>query len=139
VGTLLLGLHIRSPFTNQPFTERQITSPALTELEQVMLDWLVQMLALPEVFLSTSSTGGGVIQNTASDSVLCALLAAKYRTAEQHGLDAQQDATVAQRIVVYCSDQVRATPRLTRVTLVLNIATIHRASIFRRTHRSSAR
>jgi hypothetical protein len=137
VGTLLLGLHIRSPFTNQPFTERQITSPALTELEQVMLDWLVQMLALPEVFLSTSSTGGGVIQNTASDSVLCALLAAKYRTAELHGLDAQQDATVAQRIVVYCSDQVRATPRLTRVTL--NIATIHRASIFRRTHRSSAR
>lgn len=137
MGTLLLGLHIRSPFTNQPFTERQITSPALTELEQVMLDWLVQMLALPEVFLSTSSTGGGVIQNTASDSVLCALLAAKYRTAELHGLDAQQDATVAQRIVVYCSDQVRATPRLTRVTL--KIATIHRASIFRRTHRSSAR
>jgi len=48
-----------------------------------------------------------VIQNTASDSVLCAILAAKYRTALQHGLDAQQDATVAQRVVVYCSDQVR--------------------------------
>jgi aromatic-L-amino-acid decarboxylase len=85
-----------------------ITSPALTELEQVMLDWLVQMLALPEVFLSTSGTGGGVIQNTASDSVLCVLLAAKYRTAELHGLDAQQDATVAQRVVVYCSDQTHS-------------------------------
>src|SRR5947209_7625668 len=37
------------------------TSPACTELETHVLDWLVHMLALPEKFLS-SNTGGGVIR-----------------------------------------------------------------------------
>jgi aromatic-L-amino-acid decarboxylase len=54
------------------------TSPACTELETHVLDWLVGMLALPEKFLSTS-TGGGVIQDTASSASLCALLAARER------------------------------------------------------------
>lgn len=54
------------------------TSPACTELETHVLDWLVEMLGLPPKFLSTS-TGGGVIQDTASSSSLCALLAARER------------------------------------------------------------
>src|SRR5438309_10534496 len=54
------------------------TSPACTELETHVLDWLVQMLDLPEKFLSTN-TGGGVIQDTASSASLCALLAARER------------------------------------------------------------
>lgn len=54
------------------------TSPACTELETHVLDWLVQMLDLPQKFLSTSS-GGGVIQDTASSASLCALLAARER------------------------------------------------------------
>lgn len=54
------------------------TSPACTELETHVLDWLVEMLGLPEKFLSTS-TGGGVIQDTASSAALCALLAARER------------------------------------------------------------
>jgi len=54
------------------------TSPACTELETHVLDWLVPMLGLPEKFLSTS-TGGGVIQDTASSSSLCAMLAARER------------------------------------------------------------
>ncbi len=54
------------------------TSPACTELETHVLDWLVRMLDLPEKFLSTSS-GGGVIQDTASSASLCALLAARER------------------------------------------------------------
>jgi aromatic-L-amino-acid decarboxylase len=52
------------------------TSPACTELETHVLDWLAGMLALPEKFRSTSS-GGGVIQDTASSASLCALLAAR--------------------------------------------------------------
>jgi len=51
------------------------TSPACTELETHVLDWLVGMMGLPQAFLSTS-TGGGVIQDTASSASLCALLAA---------------------------------------------------------------
>lgn len=54
------------------------TSPACTELESHVLDWLVDMLALPMDFKSTS-LGGGVIQDSASSSALCALLAARER------------------------------------------------------------
>src|SRR5262245_46415603 len=54
------------------------TSPACTELETVVLDWLVEMLGLPAGFLS-SGAGGGVIQDTASSATLCALLAARER------------------------------------------------------------
>jgi len=54
------------------------TSPACTELETHVLDWLVHMLDLPQKFLSTAS-GGGVIQDTASSASLCALLAARER------------------------------------------------------------
>lgn len=55
------------------------TSPACTELETHVLDWLVDLLDLPERFRSTA-TGGGVIQDTASSATLCALLAARERT-----------------------------------------------------------
>ncbi|HKD11871.1 MAG TPA: pyridoxal-dependent decarboxylase, partial [Thermoanaerobaculia bacterium] len=54
------------------------TSPACTELETHVLDWLADMLDLPEKFRS-SATGGGVIQDTASSASLCALLAARER------------------------------------------------------------
>jgi aromatic-L-amino-acid/L-tryptophan decarboxylase len=54
------------------------TSPACTELETLVLDWLVPALGLPEKFLSTN-TGGGVIQDTASSATLCAVLAARER------------------------------------------------------------
>lgn len=54
------------------------TSPACTELESHVLDWLVEALDLPERFRSTGS-GGGVIQDTASSASLCAVLAARER------------------------------------------------------------
>jgi aromatic-L-amino-acid decarboxylase len=54
------------------------TSPACTELETHMLDWMAQIVDLPEKFLSTGP-GGGVIQDSASSAVLCALIAARER------------------------------------------------------------
>ncbi|HVH08745.1 MAG TPA: pyridoxal-dependent decarboxylase [Gemmatimonadales bacterium] len=54
------------------------TSPSCTELETHMLDWVADLLGLPERFKSTGS-GGGVIQDTASSASLCALLAARER------------------------------------------------------------
>ena len=54
------------------------TSPACTELETHVLDWLAGMLALPDKFKS-GGAGGAVIQDTASSAVLCALLAARER------------------------------------------------------------
>jgi aromatic-L-amino-acid decarboxylase len=79
------------------------TSPACTELETHMLDWLVPMLGLPEKFLSTSS-GGGVIQDTASSASLCALLAARERAtsfaSNRNGSDG--------RLIAYCSTQTHS-------------------------------
>src|SRR5277367_112962 len=79
------------------------TSPACTELETHVLDWLVPMLGLPEKFLS-SNTGGGVIQDTASSAALCALLAARERATEyksnQKGCHG--------RIVAYASSQAHS-------------------------------
>jgi aromatic-L-amino-acid decarboxylase len=79
------------------------TSPACTELETHVLDWLVPMLGLPEKFLS-SSTGGGVIQDTASSATLCALLAARERAtgyvSNQKGCDG--------RIAAYASSQTHS-------------------------------
>src|SRR4030081_2248479 len=54
------------------------TSPACTEVEQHVLDWLVELLGLPDRFRS-DGPGGGVIQDAASSSVLLALLAALHR------------------------------------------------------------
>jgi len=54
------------------------TSPACTELETQVLDWLADMLQLPEKFKSTSD-GGAVIQDTASSAALSAILAAREK------------------------------------------------------------
>lgn len=56
------------------------TSPAATELETHVLDWLAELLGLPDRFRS-DGPGGGVIQDSASSAVLCALLAARERVA----------------------------------------------------------
>jgi aromatic-L-amino-acid/L-tryptophan decarboxylase len=55
------------------------TSPACTELETHVLDWMADMLALPARFKSNGA-GGGVIQDSASSAVLCAVLAARERS-----------------------------------------------------------
>jgi aromatic-L-amino-acid decarboxylase len=54
------------------------TSPACTELESLVLDWVVEAMGLPDGF-RTTSPGGGVIQDSASSAALCAILAARER------------------------------------------------------------
>jgi glutamate/tyrosine decarboxylase-like PLP-dependent enzyme len=61
------------------------TSPACTELEAHVLEWLVDMMGLPGAFKSDSD-GGGVIQDTASGASLTALLAARER-ASHYGVE----------------------------------------------------
>ncbi|KPJ88104.1 MAG: amino acid decarboxylase [Spirochaetes bacterium DG_61] len=51
------------------------TSPAGTELEEVVMEWVRRMLGLPEGF-------SGVIQDTASTATLCALLCARERSTD---------------------------------------------------------
>jgi aromatic-L-amino-acid decarboxylase len=79
------------------------TSPACTELETHVLDWLVDMLDLPEQFKSTTA-GGGVIQDTASSASLCALLAARERAT---GLQSNEKGCDG-RLVAYASSQTHS-------------------------------
>lgn len=79
------------------------TSPACTELETRVLDWLVYMLDLPRHFLSTGD-GGGVIQDTASSATLAAMLTARERL-----VDWETNATgVDRRFIVYASTQTHS-------------------------------
>jgi aromatic-L-amino-acid decarboxylase len=79
------------------------TSPACTELETHVLDWLVDMLGLPGKFKSTTA-GGGVIQDTASSATLCALLAARERATNFQSNERGCDG----RLVVYASSQAHS-------------------------------
>ncbi|XP_030652507.1 aromatic-L-amino-acid decarboxylase isoform X11 [Nomascus leucogenys] len=83
-------------------------SPACTELETVMMDWLGKMLELPKSFLAEKAgEGGGVIQGSASEATLVALLAA--RTKVIHRLQAASpeltQAAIMEKLVAYSSDQ----------------------------------
>ena len=80
------------------------TSPACTEVETHVLDWLVDMLGLPERFRSDGA-GGGVIQDTASSASLCALLAARERATE---LASNEHGVGEHRLVAYTSDQAHS-------------------------------
>ncbi|KAI0826139.1 pyridoxal phosphate-dependent transferase [Irpex lacteus] len=52
-------------------------SPACTELESIVMDWAARLFGLADHFLNSSGVGGGVIQTTASDSGLVAIVAAR--------------------------------------------------------------
>lgn len=80
------------------------TSPACTELEQHMLDWLVELLDLPAAFRSDGA-GGGVIQDTASTAILTALLAALHRVS---GGEVRRSGVRAGAYAVYASSQVHS-------------------------------
>lgn len=75
------------------------TSPAATEMEIAMVDWLQQMMGLPEGF-------EGSIQTTASESTLSALLVARERATgfavNQHGFEGQP------RLAVYFSEEAHS-------------------------------
>jgi aromatic-L-amino-acid decarboxylase len=77
-----------------------VTSPAATELEEVVMDWIRQMVGLPETFT-------GVIQDTASTSTLTALLCARERASgfSQSGKGLQGGEAP---LVVYASEQAHS-------------------------------
>ena len=70
----MLGELYSAAFTAPAFN--WICSPAVTELETVVLDWLAKILNLPECYLS-STQGGGVIQGSASEAVVIVMVAAR--------------------------------------------------------------
>ena len=75
------------------------TSPAATEIETQVMDWLVDLLDLPPNW-KTTSKGGGVLQMSASDSTHTALVVARHR--------ASQAGTPIEKMVVYTSAQAHS-------------------------------
>lgn len=113
----ILGEMYSAAFTAPAFN--WLCSPACTELEIVVLDWLAQALGLPECFLSTGPTrGGGVIQGSASEAVTTVIVAARERhvrqraSAEglQEGTPEWEDRTMElrPRLVALGSDQAHS-------------------------------
>jgi len=74
------------------------TSPAVTEIEMRVLDWLVDMLDLPPAWKS-DGPGGGVIQMSASDATHAILVVARHQRREM---------ARSEDMVVYVSDQAHS-------------------------------
>jgi aromatic-L-amino-acid decarboxylase len=85
------------------------TSPSATELEEVTLEWLRQMIGLPESF-------GGVIYDTASISTLCAIAAAREAVP---GLRVREDGLGASgaKLRMYASEHVHSSVDKSAITL----------------------
>ncbi len=86
------------------------TSPAATELEQVVMDWLRQMIGLPEDFT-------GVIQDYASTSTLVSLITARERVRDRLDravlyLSTEAHSSVAKggRLAGFLPERIRAVP-----------------------------
>ena len=77
------------------------TSPAVTELEIHVLNWLVEAMGLPKHFLNA-----GVIQDTASSATLCAILCAREQALGWRGNEDGLRGPGA--LVVYTSDQAHS-------------------------------
>ena len=88
------------------------TSPAATELEEVVLDWLRQMIGLPTGF-------SGVITDTASVSSLVALAAAREALHQQIRERGMAGRTDLGRLRLYCSDQAHSS--IDKAAIVLGI------------------
>ena len=75
------------------------TSPAATELETLVLDWLRQMIGLPEGF-------AGVIQDSASSATLCAVLVARERATDWQANE--QGLAGGPRLCFYTSEEAHS-------------------------------
>lgn len=86
----------------------QICSPACTELEVIVMDWLGKFLDLPKAFLNCSEgPGGGVIQGSASEAILVAVLTAReqavHRLQKEH--PEWTESEIRGKLIAYSSDQ----------------------------------
>lgn len=96
------------------------TSPAATELEMRMLDWVAELCGLPEHFMhSHPGPGGGVIQDSASSGTLVALLAARERAGGRddlvrqvvyHSAEAHSSVIKGARIAGFAEHHIRPVP-----------------------------
>ncbi|KAJ2677327.1 hypothetical protein IWW42_000133 [Coemansia sp. RSA 1085] len=93
-----------------------ICSPAATELETVVMDWLGKLIGLDKRFMSikedgTEGEGGGVIQGTASEAHMVAMIAAKEMKLDYLKMRGESDENIrtsGHKLVAYFSDQTHS-------------------------------
>ncbi len=78
------------------------SSPACTELETRMLEWLRTAMGLPVCF-AEGGLGGGVIQDTASSAVLACMVAARDRATQSRAT--REGGSACGGLVAYASEQ----------------------------------
>ncbi len=85
------------------------TSPATTEVESHVLDWLVDLMGVPQTW-KTTGPGGGVLQMSASDSTHTALVVARERARTGGARERARERTGARAEdqVVYASAQAHS-------------------------------
>ncbi|PPQ95321.1 hypothetical protein CVT26_008166 [Gymnopilus dilepis] len=79
-----------------------LSSPACTELENIVMDWSADLLGLSSAFHNASGIGGGVLQTTASDSALVAVVAARSKYQRAHPTAKMED------LVIYTTSQTHS-------------------------------
>jgi aromatic-L-amino-acid/L-tryptophan decarboxylase len=97
------------------------TSPSATELEEVVTNWLRQMLGLPSEFQ-------GVIIDTASVSSLVALTAAReavHKRVREQGLSGRTDLP---RLRLYCSEHAHSSIEKAAIILGIGQEGVHKIS-----------
>lgn len=98
------------------------TSPASTELEDVVLDWLRQMMSLPDDF-------EGIIYDTASVSTMHAIAAARERAnlnVRELGMSGRDDLPLLR---VYCSEHVHSSIDKSCITLGLGTRSLRKIAV----------
>lgn len=95
------------------------TAPASTELEDVVLDWLRQMMSLPDDF-------EGIIYDTASVSTMHAIAAARERAnlnIREQGMSGRDDLPLLR---IYCSEHVHSSIDKACITLGLGTGSLRK-------------
>lgn len=99
-------------------------SPAVTELEFVVVDWLARMLGLGPAFCTrdAATPGGGVILGGASEATLTMAVAARARALAHLGSSGASVDT--SRLVLYCTTQTHSSAAKAAMLLGLACRTL---------------
>ncbi|PVZ99062.1 hypothetical protein BB558_004925 [Smittium angustum] len=122
----ILGELLSATFNGIGFS--WINGPAMTELETVMLDWLAKLMGLSEDFMSKRSdgkpsSGGGVIQGSASEAIIVAMIAARQKAVSKFE-ESNPNHTVEEldlfksKLIAYGTDQTHSSGE--KASMIIN-------------------
>ncbi|GFT18513.1 tyrosine decarboxylase [Nephila pilipes] len=110
-------------------------SPSCTELESIVLDWLGEMIGLPDKFLfcKPNSCGGGALQGSASDCNLVVLLAARHHTIKllQRADPTVEEGKLLSSLIAYCSQEAHSSVEKSAMICLVKLGILRTDSKYR--------